>query len=67
MNKAQSREYDKALALLGLPHYVQQACRTLAVLQREVNKRDQATIEALIVTRGLTEHFAKVNGCLVAH
>jgi len=69
MNKANQRELDKALMLIGMSDVVmtQIACRTLATIQRCGTASDTKIVLAVIKQHGLSHHFYTENHCLVAH
>lgn len=68
MNKANTRELNKALAWLDLNDATATdvACRTLATLQRCGTASDQREILAIIKARGLSHKFYTENHCLMA-
>jgi len=69
MNKANTRELNKALAWLDLndSEATDIACRTLATLQRCGTQSDTKMILAIIKERGLSHKFYTENHCLVAY
>jgi len=68
MNKANTRELNKALAWLatGDQTAIDVACRTLATLQRAGTASDTKTILAIIKDKGLSHKFYTENHCLMA-
>ena len=68
MNKANTRELNKALTWLDLNDSTATdiACRTLATIQRSGTASDQREILAIIKARGLSHKFYTENHCLVA-
>ena len=68
MNKANTRELNKALAWLatGDASAIDIACRTLATIQRAGSARDTKTILAIIKDKGLSHKFYTENHCLMA-
>lgn len=69
MNKANTRELNKAIAWLDMndSDATQVACKTLATLQRCGTAADTKTILAIIKERGLSHKFYTENHCLVAY
>lgn len=68
MNKANTRELNKALAWLatGDAGAIDVACRTLATLQRAGSTSDTKTVLAIIKDHGLSHKFYTDNHCLMA-
>ena len=68
MNKANTRELNKALAWLatGDASAVDVACRTLATIQRAGSASDTKAILAIIKDKGLSHKFYTENHCLRA-
>jgi hypothetical protein len=68
MNKANTRELNKALAWLatGDASAIDVACRTLATIQRAGTASDTKTILAIIKDMGLSHKFYTENHCLMA-
>jgi hypothetical protein len=68
MNKANTRELNKALAWLatGDASAIDIACRTLATIQRAGSASDTKTILAIIKDKGLSHKFYTENHCLMA-
>jgi hypothetical protein len=68
MNKANTRELNKALAWLatGEPVAIDVACRTLATIQRAGTANDTKAILAIIKDQGLSHKFYTENHCLMA-
>lgn len=69
MNKANTRELNKALAWLatGDTDAIDVACRTLAAIQRSGSASDTKAILAIIKDKGLSHKFYTDNHCLVAY
>ena len=69
MNKANTRELNKALAWLdtGDASAIDVACRTLATIQRAGTASDTKTILAVIKEKNLSHKFYTENHCLVAY
>jgi hypothetical protein len=69
MNKANTRELNKALAWLatGDATAIDIACRTLATIQRAGTASDTKTILAVIKENGLSHKFYTDIHCLVAY
>ena len=69
MNKANTRELNKALAWLatGDATAIDIACRTLATIQRAGTASDTKTILAVIKENGLSPKFYNDNHFLVAY
>ena len=69
MNKANTRELNKALAWIatGDATATDIACRTLATIQRSGTASDTKTILAVIKENGLSHKFYTDNHCLVAY
>jgi hypothetical protein len=69
MNKANTRELNKALAWIatGDASAIDIACRTLATIQRAGTASDTKTILAVIKENGLSHKFYTDNHCLVAY
>lgn len=66
MNKANTRELNKALAWLATGD-VDIACRTLATIQRCGTASDTKTVLAVIKDKNLSHKFYTENHCLVAY
>jgi len=68
MNKANTRELNKALAWIatGDAMATNIACRTLATIQRCGTASDTKTILAIIKDKGLSHKFYTDNHCLMA-
>ena len=68
MNKANTRELNKALAWLdtGNTDAIDVACRTLATIQRAGTASDTKAILAIIKDKGLSHKFYTENHCLMA-
>lgn len=69
MNKANTRELNKALAWLATndASAVDIACRTLATIQRAGTASDTKAILAVIKDKNLSYKFYTENHCLVAY
>jgi len=69
MNKANTRELNKALAWLatGDASAVDVACRTLATIQRAGTASDTRVSLAVIKEQNLSHKFYTENHCLVAY
>ena len=68
MNKANTRELNKALAWLDSNDStaIDIACRTLATIQRSGTAADTKIILAIVKERGLSHKFYTENHCLMA-
>jgi len=69
MNKANTRELNKALAWIatGDETTIDIACRTLATIQRCGTASDTKAILAVIKDKNLSHKFYTENHCLVAY
>lgn len=69
MNKANTRELNKAIQILAMNDdaMTMMACKMLATIQRCGTASDTKTILALIKELNLSHHFYTENHCLVAY
>ena len=69
MNKANTRELNKALAWLDLNDdtATEIACRTLSTIQRCGTAADTKTILAIVKERKLSQHFYTEGHCLMVY